>query len=224
MDDAGVASTARAAMNEVQRAPIEIEQRLLPVVEALLYENGYTGLNIREIAKTVGMGPATIYKYFSSKEGLVLRVLQDQDDLIAATLRPALRGADHRAKWRSFYVNLLKYYDDHPVTAVIQNVSMPTGTWFLPEQRWPVVAVAGILRELIREGRASGDLDPDVTDNQIMATHYMHLVREVRLWSSRDMRWRLANRIDKFFPIVWKTISRPAEGAAPTARHADARP
>src|SRR5690606_6477125 len=66
MDDAGVASTARAAMNEVQRAPIEIEQRLLPVVEALLYENGYTGLNIREIAKTVGMGPATIYKYFSS--------------------------------------------------------------------------------------------------------------------------------------------------------------
>jgi AcrR family transcriptional regulator len=209
-------------MSEVQRAPAEIEQRLLPVVEALLYENGYAGLNIREIAKSVGMGPATIYKYFSSKEGLVLRVLQDQDEQVAAAIRPALQGSDHRAKWLNFYDNLLNYYDDHPVTAVTQNVSMPTATWFLPEQRWPVVAVSGLVRDLIRQGRVSGALDPDVTDNQIMATHYMHLVREVRLWRTRDMRWQLASRIDKFFPIVWKTISRPA-GEAGLRRFAEAQ-
>jgi len=72
-----------------------------------------------------------------------------------------------------------------------------------------VTDVAKIIRKLIREGRASQGLDPAVADNQIMATHYMYLVREVRLWRSRDMKWRLADRIDRFFPIVWKTISNP---------------
>jgi len=197
-------------VNLEPRAPVEIEARLLPVVETLLCKNGYVGLNIREIAKEIGMGPATIYRYFLSKEGLALRIVQDQDREIAKAVGPAIQaGGSDYDKWKSFYNALLSYYDAHPVVAVVQNISMPTNTWFLPEDKWPVTDVAKIIRKLIREGRASQGLDPAVADNQIMATHYMYLVREVRLWRSRDMKWRLADRIDRFFPIVWKTISNP---------------
>jgi len=193
--------------------PGDIESRLLPVVEELLFENGYAGLNIRDVAKRTGMGPATIYKYFGSKELLALRVLQNQDEMIARVVAAAIPAASSvKAKWRAFYTGLLNYYDEHPNVAVIQNMAMPTNTWFLPESKWPVIALARIIRDLIREGRATSELDPVVSDNQVMATHYMHLVREVRLWRSRDMRWRLADRIDQFFPILWKTISSPALG------------
>ena len=202
--------TAEASVTQEQRAPADIEARLLPVVEDLLFKKGYAGLNIREISKEIGMGPATIYRYFLSKESLALRIMQDQDREIARAIAPVIQanGSDY-AKWKSFYKALLSYYDAHPIAAVVQNISMPTNTWFLPEDKWPVTDVARIIRKLIREGRASQGLDPAVADNQIMATHYMYLVREVRLWRSRDMKWRLADRIDRFFPIVWKTISSP---------------
>jgi len=195
------------------RVPGDIESRLLPVVEELLFENGYAGLNIRDVAKRTGMGPATIYKYFGSKELLALRILQNQDETIARVVAMAIPAAGPvKTKWRAFYAGLLNYYDEHPNVAVIQNMAMPTNTWFLPESKWPVIALTRIIRDLIREGRATRELDPVVSDNQVMATHYMHLVREVRLWRSRDMRWRLADRIDQFFPILWKTISSPAPG------------
>jgi AcrR family transcriptional regulator len=197
-------------MSITRDAPAEIEARLLPVVEELLFEGGYLGLNIRDVAKRVGMGPATIYKYFGSKERLALRILQDQDMGIARAVSAVIPAdAPAQLKWREFYHGLLSYYDEHVTVAVIQNVSMPTNVWFLPEDKWPVTALARIIRRLIREGRASGELDPAISDNQMMATHYMHLVREVRLWRSREMRWRLADRIDQFFPILWKTISTP---------------
>jgi AcrR family transcriptional regulator len=194
----------------VQQGVSDVEERLLPAVEDLLYKHGYNGLNIRELAKTTGMGSATIYKYFGSKEQLALRVLQDQDRLIAAAVAPQIpqTGAAY-VKWKSFYSALLSYYDEHARVAVIQNTAMPTSTWFLPEEKWPVNAVTGLIRKLIAEGRATDELDPAVTDNQIIATHYMHFVREVRLWRSRDMRWRLGERLETFFPIVWKTISAP---------------
>lgn len=193
-----------------QAVPAEIETRLLPVVETLLFEHGFSGLNIREVSRAIEMGPATIYKYFGSKEGLALRVLQDQDRQIARAIGSKIpRDATAYEKWKSFYRALLSYYDDHVSVAVIQNISMPTNTWFLSEEKWPVSEVARVIRRLIREGRATGELDPDVTDNQIMATHYMHFVREIRLWRSRNMGWKLVNRLDRFFPIVWKTISKP---------------
>lgn len=197
--------------SDFQEAPADIQERLLPIVEEMLFENGYQGLNIRDIAKRIGMGPATIYKYFGSKEGLALRVLQEQDIRIAyAVHRRIPQKGTSEAKWRAFYEALLSYYDKNVKTAVIQNSAMPSTTWFLPEEKWPVSAVANMLRELIRDGRTSEELDPAISDNQIMAIHYMYLVREVRLWQSRRMTWRLVDRIDRFFPIVWKTISAPA--------------
>jgi len=206
---AGLAEQVRRAGDE---APEAIEARLLPAVEDLLFARGYVGLNIRELAKRVGMGPATIYKYYASKEALALRVLQVQDVQVAAFVGAALprRGVEQE-RWLAFYRALLLYYDANVKVAVVQNVAMPTYTWFLPEHRWPVAGVAEIVRGLIRDGRAAGALDDAITDNQILATHYMHLVREVRLWRSRGMRWRLADRVETFFPIVWKTISRLPE-------------
>ena len=209
--------TRETSVNLEQRAPVDIEARLLPVVEDLLFKKGYVGLNIREISKEVGMGPATIYKYFLSKDGLALRILQDQDRQIAKAIAPMIAGGTDYVRWMNFYKALLGYYDANPIAAVVQNISMPTNTWFLPEDKWPVTDVAKIIRKLIREGRASQALDPAVADNQIMATHYMYMVREVRLWRSRDMKWRLVDRIDRFFPIVWKTISSPEVFAQPLA-------
>jgi len=87
-------------VNLEPRAPVEIEARLLPVVETLLCKNGYVGLNIREIAKEIGMGPATIYRYFLSKEGLALRIVQDQDREIAKAVGPAIQaGGSDYDKW-----------------------------------------------------------------------------------------------------------------------------
>ena len=40
-------------MTTATQTPTEIEQRLLPVVEELLFQHGFTGLNIREVSRAV---------------------------------------------------------------------------------------------------------------------------------------------------------------------------
>lgn len=194
-----------------RQCPPEIEARLLPIVEALLVEHGYEKFNIRDAAKSAEMGSATIYKYFESKEHLSLRVARKVDERVSELLSVHLNheGSAHR-QWRQFYDRLFAIYDNDNAAAIIQNVAMPTYIWFLPESRWPVSLVRGQVLQLIRKGRASGELDPDVSVMQMLAAHYMHTVREVRLWHTRKRRWPLVDRVDRFFPVLWKTISAPA--------------
>ncbi|MCK9544102.1 MAG: TetR/AcrR family transcriptional regulator [Novosphingobium sp.] len=193
-----------------KECPPEIEARLLPIVEALLVEHGYEKFNIRDAAKLAEMGSATIYKYFESKEYLSLRVARKVDERISQLLSVHLdlEGSAHR-QWRQFYDCLFSIYDNDSAAAIIQNVAMPTYIWFLPESRWPVSLVRSQILHLIKKGRASGELDPDVSIMQMLAVHYMHTVREVRLWHTRKRRWPLADRVDRFFPVLWKTISAP---------------
>ena len=49
-----------------------------------------------------------------------------------------------KQKWLAFYRALLGYYDEHPTAAAVQNIAMPTSTWFLPEDQWPVTGLAKV--------------------------------------------------------------------------------
>lgn len=194
-----------------QIVPDHVEKRLFPIVLNMLAKKNYSELKLRSICEKAGMGPSTIYKYYGSKEGLALRLVDTHDQLLADFIRANLdMGMEPKTKWREFYRQLFTYYDQNPKAAILLNISMPTGTWFLSEQEWPVVGLLTIIRRMIADDRATGALDPEISDNQIIAEHYMHVVREVRLWRSRNMKWKLIDRLDNVFPIIWKTISTPA--------------
>ncbi|MEM9160103.1 MAG: TetR/AcrR family transcriptional regulator, partial [Verrucomicrobiota bacterium] len=50
----------------------ETRRRLIETAVEMIVEEGYQKATMKKIAKAAGVGPATIYKYFPSKEKLLV--------------------------------------------------------------------------------------------------------------------------------------------------------
>ncbi|WP_430883141.1 TetR/AcrR family transcriptional regulator [Fusibacter sp. JL216-2] len=68
----------------------DIESKLITTAEELFIEKGYDAVNIRLLAKTVGVASGTVYNYFSSKENLYQAVLIDSWDKTMSLLNEIL--------------------------------------------------------------------------------------------------------------------------------------
>ncbi len=55
----------------------ERRERILAAARTALSENGYEGLNMRDLALTAGVSPTTLYNQFENKDTLVLAALSD---------------------------------------------------------------------------------------------------------------------------------------------------
>ena len=58
----------------------ELEQRQHEIAQTavtLFIENGFNETSMRQIAKTLGMGKSTLYDYFSSKDEIIVFVIQE---------------------------------------------------------------------------------------------------------------------------------------------------
>lgn len=55
----------------------EAKSRILAAAKKLLFEKGYGGLALREVAGQCGLAVGTIYNYFSSKDRLVASVMAE---------------------------------------------------------------------------------------------------------------------------------------------------
>lgn len=58
----------RAPMTESEIQ--EVKQQILDIAFRIVYEEGFSGLSMRKIAKQIGMTAANIYNYFSNKDEL----------------------------------------------------------------------------------------------------------------------------------------------------------
>jgi AcrR family transcriptional regulator len=70
-----------AAMRQIQRSAL-----------ALFRERGFDSVRIEEVAAAAEVSPSTVYRYFGTKEGLVLR--DEFDERILTTMVDHLQGGD----------------------------------------------------------------------------------------------------------------------------------
>lgn len=70
-------------------AQIERRNRLLEAARSLASEGGYPAVTIRDVAERAGIGLATVYRYFSSKDHLIAEVHATRGQEIARELHEA---------------------------------------------------------------------------------------------------------------------------------------
>lgn len=61
-----------------RRDRIVTEQKLLKAAEEVFAKEGFKGATTRAIAKKAGLNIANISHYFGDKQGLLLRIIQDE--------------------------------------------------------------------------------------------------------------------------------------------------
>jgi len=192
-----------------KRIPEKIKERLFPVVCDSFARDDFHHVNIRKISHDSGVSTGTIYKYFPSKEDLILDIMEEKIGEIHRLAALHLQGLEStREKFRKAFWVLLDYYDRNPGFAVSFWVTVPQ-KMRIQRDSYALHDTFAMLSVIADEGKERKIIDPALKNSEIMGIFFMHCYREVSVWYFRGMKWSLTDTIDHFFPIFWKTVSLP---------------
>ena len=188
--------------------PDAIRERLAPAVFELFTEKDFHQVNLREIYQRSGVSPSTIYRYFDTKEDLVFSLLDLKIREISEMVEAQTRGLESaREMLRRVFWLTLDYYDRNPGVAVTAFITIPLRSWM----RSPTYAQrdgSHILRKIRDHGVARGEIAPEVKASDLADLYFMYCYRQIHKWYFRGMRRKLVDELDRFFPLVWKTIAK----------------
>ncbi|MGU3540701.1 TetR/AcrR family transcriptional regulator [Methylobacterium sp. A54F] len=138
--------------------------RILATAERFFREIGYQKTTVADIAKTLRMSPANVYRFFESKkainEAVVERVTREVEALIAAIAEAPGLAAPERiaAIMRALHVDCLERCTENPRIHEMVEAAM-TESWDVC--RHHVARIGAVLARVIADGAARGDFETD---------------------------------------------------------------
>ncbi|MBU3917473.1 TetR/AcrR family transcriptional regulator [bacterium] len=187
--------------------PDKQKDKLYPIVLKLFSTKDFHHVSMREISRLSGLSTTTLYRYFPSKESLLFSILNEKIGLLADKTRLHVQGLEStREMFRKIFWVTLDHYDCNPGLAVTVFITAPTHSW-IAEKSYVRKDAYDILHETIKYGREHGEIDPEISDEQIIDLYFMYCHRQVLLWYFRNQASTLVESIGKFFNVFWKAIA-----------------
>jgi AcrR family transcriptional regulator len=152
----------------IDRTDTDIRERILITAERLFREIGYQKTTVADIAKTLRMSPANVYRFFDSKRsitaGVVSRQMSDVDEALRA-IAPQPRSATERLcemLATMFRMNSERFAGDSKMHEMVA-VAM--------DENWDVCQahidrIIAVTASVVADGIASGEFraaDPTIT-------------------------------------------------------------
>lgn len=193
------------------KIPEKLKQRLYPAVLELFSDYDFHRVNIREISKRTGVSSGTIYKYFRSKENLIFTILDEQIAQISVLISYHINGmADIKEIFRKVFWVTMDFYDHNPGVAVTAFITVPMRTW-MQDGSYKKQYDLSILKQHLDLARNKGEIDPDISNRQVLDAYYMVCYRYIHNWYYAGMNYRLTEKLDEYFKLFWK-IMMPVTG------------
>jgi AcrR family transcriptional regulator len=184
---APVPITAGAAPRRGRPRDSRCDAAILQATIEMLIEGGAANLSIDGVAARAGVGKATIYRRWNSKEALVLEAISTDDSIIATPDTGSLRG-----DLEEYYDGLLQRFRDNEGSDVLPHLI--EAACYDPEVRLSLDAYIGSrqkpLRTLLQRALDRGELAPG-TDITVLV--------DVLVGPTMYRRLLTGNRIDKAF-------------------------
>ena len=149
----------------MHRTETDVRERILVTAERLFREIGYQKTTVADIAKTLRMSPANVYRFFDSKKsitaGVTRRLMGDVEQALQVIVRkPDGATARLRELFETMHrMNRERYAGDSKMHEMVA-VAM--------EENWDVCrkhidCLIGVTAEVIGDGVASGEFyTPDI--------------------------------------------------------------
>ena len=149
----------------MDRTETDVRERILVTAERLFREIGYQKTTVGDIAKTLRMSPANVYRFFDSKKsitaGVARRLMGDVEQALQVIVRkPDGATARLRELFETMHrMNRERYAGDSKMHEMVA-VAM--------EENWDVCqkhidCLIGVMAEVIGDGVASGEFyTPDI--------------------------------------------------------------
>ena len=189
--------------------PLELRQRLYPAVFEAFADDDFARVGIREISRRSGLSSATIYKYFESKEVLLTTVFGELFPFLADEMGKRVDDAQPAMdNFRAMFRYVLGFYDATPALPITFFITVPLKLW-MESGGWRAAEVEPVMGRVLAAGQRRGELDPGLSVGTLMGLYYMYMQREVHNWYLGGRRWKMADRVDRFLPLFWRTVAAP---------------
>jgi AcrR family transcriptional regulator len=136
-------------------------ERILAAAQHVFSEHGLEA-SVAEVAREAGVGKATVFRSYPTKEHLIAAIACDRVDWVAGLVNRALEQPD---AWTAFRDLLVDLAHRHATDLThLEGLAHETGAPRLSEARATVNAA---LRELMNKAKAQGAMRADATPEDI---------------------------------------------------------
>jgi AcrR family transcriptional regulator len=146
----------------------EVRRAILDTTAALVAEHGLRSVTMSQIAEDIGIGRATLYKYFSGVEAILVawheRQVTSHLEYLAEVRDQARDGPERLEAVLEAYALIVYEYHGSELAAL-----MHRGEHIARAQQ----QLRDLIRDLLSEGAESGDLRDDVVPDEL-ASYCLH--------------------------------------------------
>lgn len=158
---------AKKEITSRQMQAQETKQRVFEAATEVMTAKGYDNATIQEICEKANVSVGTFYNYFASKEDIIVEVYKQVDEYFEELVETnQLHSTNMLDRALEIVYHQLKYaYDFGPddVTQAYKAQIQAGNKFFVSTQR----SLPRILKEVIEEGQAKGEIRSDLTADEI---------------------------------------------------------
>lgn len=182
-----------------ERKKIKTREAIRTATYALIKEQGYDATTIEQIADRAEVSPSTVFRYFPTKEDIVLT--DEYDPLMAEELRARPAGEPLMASVRQvMHLALDASMNEDPEVVRLRTrlgVQVPAVRSRMFES---MSATGRLLREAIAERRG---LDPDCLEVRVCAMSLIGGLMEVSMyWAENGFEGDLRDLVDRALDVL----------------------
>ena len=99
------------------------KKRILAAAQACFVESGFHAASMASIAKTAGMSPGLIYRYFENKNSIILALIEQQLEIARSRIRELHASKDLAARMVDYFEEQDASHEDSMSTALFLETS-----------------------------------------------------------------------------------------------------
>jgi TetR/AcrR family transcriptional regulator, fatty acid metabolism regulator protein len=190
---------------------MEITSRQLDIIEAagkILTSSGVGGLTIKNLAKEMQFSESAIYRHFSSKEEIIVAMLNYLADSIDERLSKMPPSTDPEENLKAMFREHFRFFNMHPyfVVAVFSDGLME-GSQRINKAIIEIMSVKiKHLMPVIIEGQNKGVFTSEVTASELMHIIMGTFRLQMFKWRSADFKLEIISSGDEMVKAILKLI------------------
>jgi len=173
-------------------------------------EKGFQNATIAEIAKDAGIGDATIYEYFKSKEDLLLAIPVEITKELIPQINDHMMGIKGALnKLRKFIWWWLNYVEKNPGYGSIVLLELKTSKTYVSNEAYQAARnFYKIVLDIIREGQEEGSIKKEINIYLARSICVGAIEHIIIRWLLKDRKYSLTQYADELADLLINSLKK----------------
>lgn len=183
---------------------IDKKKQILKSSIKIFGEKGYQNATISEIAKEVGIGDATIYEYFKSKEDILLAIPVEITKELLPQINDHMMGIKGALnKLRKFIWWWLNYVEKNPGYGSIVLLELKTSKTYVSNEAYQAARnFYQIILDIIKEGQEEGGIKKEINIYLARSICVGAIEHIIIRWLLKDRKYSLTQYADELADLL----------------------